>query len=296
MTLLFAFPEQAALARIMSIEQGDWEWRHFPDGESYVRILSAVRGKPAAILCSLNQPDTKTLPLIFLAQTLKELGAAKVTLVAPYLGYMRQDTRFHEGEAVTSETFAVMLSRYIDALITVDPHLHRHHDLKESYTCECKSLSAASLMAEWIGKNIKHALIIGPDMESEQWVKEVAEEVQAPYIVLQKTRHGDRDVEITLPDIGRYKNHTPVLIDDIISTAATMIKAVELLKAQGFADITCLATHGLFAGNAYDALQKAGAAQIITANTIPHPSNGMEVAELLAAECVNPRYGEQSRQ
>lgn len=281
--IVFAFPEQAELARSMGLEQGNWDWRHFPDGESYVRVTSDARGKQAAILCSLNQPDAKALPLIFLAKALKELGAAKVMLIAPYLGYMRQDKRFKDGEAVTADIFAELLSPYIDTLITIDPHLHRHHRLQEIYRCEGKVVSAAPLMVDWIKNNVKNPLIIGPDMESEQWVKSVAAGADAPYIVLEKIRHGDRDVEITLPDIGRYRDRKPVLVDDIISTAATMIKTVGRLKAQGFADIACVATHGIFAGNAYASLRKAGAGRIVTANTVLHPSNGLQVAQLLAA-------------
>ncbi len=281
---VFTFPEQETLGKAMGLEQGIWEWRYFPDGESYVRVTSDVRGKAAGILCSLNQPDAKTLPLIFLARVLKEMGAAKITLIAPYLGYMRQDKRFKEGEAVTSDIFAGLLSPYIDALITVDPHLHRHHRLQEIYRCECKVVSATPLMTEWIKKNIAKPLIIGPDMESEQWVKIVATDANAPYVILQKTRHGDRDVEIMLPEIGRYGSHTPVLVDDIISTAATMIKTVGLLKAQGLADIACLATHGLFVGSAYTELRKAGATRIVTGNTVPHPSNVLEIAAVLTEQ------------
>jgi ribose-phosphate pyrophosphokinase len=282
--IVFAFPEQVALAQAMGGEQGKWEWRHFPDGESYIRVVSGVKGKAVAILCSLNWPDLKALPLIFLARTLKELGAARITLIAPYLGYMRQDVRFKEGEAITSEIFAASLSPHIDALITIDPHLHRHHRLQEIYSCECTVISAAPLMVEWIRKHVSLTLIIGPDMESEQWVKTVSAAANAPYVILEKTRRGDRDVEIALPDISQYQNYTPVLIDDIISTAATMIKTVTLLLRQGFSNIACLATHGLFAGDAYEMLQKAGTQRIITTNTLPHRSNEMEIAELLVRQ------------
>jgi ribose-phosphate pyrophosphokinase len=281
MTLLFAFPAQASLAASPKWEQGVWEWRHFPDGESYVRVESDVRGKPVAILCSLDHPDEKTLPLLFLARTLKELGAKRVTLIAPHLGYMRQDTRFHDGEAVTSDIFAALLSQYIDALVTVDPHLHRHHRLEEIYDCECKLLSAAPLMASWIKNHVKFPVIVGPDMESEQWVKLVAKEARAPYLILKKERHGDREVDITLPGMEHYAERTPVLVDDIISTAATMIKTVTLLRQQGFAEVICIATHGLFAGDAYDQLVKVGATKIITANTIPHSTNALDISTLL---------------
>lgn len=279
--MIFAFPEQSALAEGLALPRGDWEWRHFPDGESYVRVRSDVKGKEAAILCSLNRPDEKALPLIFLAALLKEQGAAKVTLIAPYLGYMRQDIRFKPGEAVTSEMFAKLLSPYIDALVTVDPHLHRHASLEAIYTCECRVVTAAPLMAQWIKQQVKNPLIIGPDSESEQWVRGVAAEAGAPYVVLQKIRHGDRDVEIALPDMARFKGRTPVLVDDIISTAGTMVKVVNLLSQAGFGGVHCVATHGLFAGDAYGALQKAGTARIVTANTVAHASNGMDIAPLL---------------
>ena len=288
MTHLFSFPEQSALAASLvkngAYTHGDWEWRHFPDGESYVRVLSDVKSKNVAILCSLNNPDEKTLPLLFLARTLKELGAEKVTLIAPYLGYMRQDKRFHAGEAVNSNIYASVLSGFIDALITIDPHLHRHARLEEIYSCDCSVLSATPLMAQWIAQNVHNPLIVGPDVESEQWVKAVAEQAHAPYIVLSKTRRGDNDVEISVPDIEKHKDKTPVLIDDIISTAGTMIKTIELLHQQGCAKILCLATHGVFANDAYERLLKAGAAKIVTANTIPHTSNGMDVTSLLLKE------------
>jgi ribose-phosphate pyrophosphokinase len=79
-------------------------------------------------------------------------------------------------------------------------------------------------------------------------------------------------------------SHTPVLVDDIISIAATMTKTVGLLRQHRFADIICLATHGLFAGIAYGELRKTGATRIVTANTVPHPSNALELASLLAAQ------------
>jgi len=279
--IVFAFPEHQALAASLITEQGIWQWRHFPDGESYVRVCSDVKDRQVAILCSLNQPDAKTLPMIFLAATLKRLGATKITLIAPYLAYMRQDKEFNVGEAVTSQVFAPLLSHYVDVLVTIDPHLHRYDSLSEVYSCECKTLSAAPLMAEWIKANVSKPLIIGPDAESEQWVGQVAAQVGAPHLVLEKTRHSDRDVTINLPQMSAFKGYSPVLVDDIISTAGTMIKTLSLLHAESFVEATCLATHALFAGDAYDALQKAGAGRVVTSNTILHPSNGMDIASLL---------------
>lgn len=286
--MLFSFPEQDALAERLGITRGKWEWRHFPDGESYVRVLSQVQGRKAIILCSLNQPDAKLLPLVFLASVLRQLGAARVTLLSPYLGYMRQDKAFQPGEAITSEIIAPLLSRYIDALVTIDPHLHRHASLSELYGCECSVLSAAPLIGQWVKQQVAAPLIIGPDAESSQWVEQAAAKADAPYVVLQKQRRGDREVSIDLPDISQYAGRTPVLVDDIISTAATMIKTLGLLGKAGFSGAVCAATHGLFAGDAYGALQRAGAAQIITTNTVAHASNAIDVSTLLGQGLYSP--------
>lgn len=284
MSVLFSFPEQKPLAEKLygeTIKPGLWEWRHFPDKESYVRLTSNVKNGPVIILCSLNNPDEKFLPLAFLAETLKELGASKITLVAPYLGYMRQDKRFKDGEAVTSTLFARQLSPFIDRIVTIDPHLHRRKNLEEIYSCACTVLSAETLMATWIKSTLPNPLLVGPDMESEQWVKTVAQEVKAPYIILEKTRRDDHEVDIHLPDISRYKGLKPLLLDDIISTGTTMIKTIGLIRQSGFSDISCLATHAVFAENAYENLQRSGAKIIATTNTIPHASNALEISSLL---------------
>lgn len=279
--ICFAFPEQAVLAASLGWPVGQWEWRHFPDGESYVRVHSAVQGQQVGILCSLNQPDAKLLPLVFLASALRQQGAARITLVAPYLAYMRQDIAFHTGEAVTSEIFAPLLSRYVDALVTIDPHLHRHASLEAIYSCQCTVLSAAPLMAAWIKEHLPKPLLIGPDAESEQWVAQVAKGADAPHVVLSKQRHGDHEVEITLPSLAAWAGRTPVLVDDIISTGGTMAKACGLLRAQGFTGLHCLATHALFAEGALEKLHAAGIEKIVTTNTIAHASNGMDVAGMV---------------
>jgi ribose-phosphate pyrophosphokinase len=150
------------------------EWRRFPDGESYVRFAGPCRGESVALVCTLNDPDTKALALLFAARTARELGAARVGLVAPYLAYMRQDRRFHEGEAITSAHFAALLSGAFDWLVTVDPHLHRRGSLAEIYRIPSKAVAAAPALAQWISAHVPQPLIVGPDAESEQWAAEVA--------------------------------------------------------------------------------------------------------------------------
>lgn len=262
---------------------GAFTLRRFPDGESYVRIETPLRGNRVAIVCTLDRPDDKLLPLLFLASTARDLGAATVGLVAPYLAYMRQDRRFIDGEGVTSTYFADVISRAVDWLVTVDPHLHRRSSLAEIYTIPTHVVRAAPRLAAWIRASVRRPLLIGPDSESSQWVEAVAKAAGAPFVVLEKTRHGDRDVTVSVPDVERWRDHTPVLVDDIVSTARTMIETVRHLRRAAFTGTVCVAVHGVFADGAYEALREAGAEQIVTCNTIPHPSNAIDLSVDLAA-------------
>jgi len=276
-----------SLCTALGAERCELELRQFPDGETYVRYISPVEGRDVIILAALDRPDAKFLPLVFAMATARELGTKRVGLVAPYLPYMRQDRRFQPGEAVTSAHFARVLSPQIDWLVTVDPHLHRRAGLSEIYSVPSTVLHAAPLMSEWIRQQVPNPLIVGPDSESAQWVAAVAEGAGAPYVVLEKARRNDHEVKVTLPDMGRWRGRTPVLIDDIVSTAQTMIETAHQLIAGGFVAPVCVAIHGIFAGAAYRNLIDAGAAEVVTCNTVLHESNAIDVTPLLARGIVS---------
>lgn len=271
-----------SLAAASKWERGQVETRRFPDGETYLRISTPVAGAECAILASLDRPDDKILPLLFLADAALDLGATRVGLIAPYLAYMRQDARFQPGEAVTSRSFAALVSSHFQWLVTVDPHLHRRRALAEIYSIPCATLHAAPALAAWVRANVERPLLVGPDEESAQWVSTVAGEVGAPHVVSRKERLGDRDVRISVPDVSRWRDRTPVLVDDVVSTARTMIEVVrQLVRAQMRAPV-CIAVHGIFALSAYTELLAAGAARVVTSNTIPHPTNAIDLASMIA--------------
>ncbi|MFN3882736.1 MAG: ribose-phosphate pyrophosphokinase [Nitrincola lacisaponensis] len=283
-TLFYNLDSDAALAAqlcmALSAEAGTLELRHFPDGESYLRVHDQCRDRRCVIFCNLFQPDKKTLRLLFLADTLRELGASQVILVTPYLAYMRQDKRFHEGECVSSRPFARLLSQAVDGLITIDPHLHRYHCLSEIYSIPTRIVQAAPLIAKWIQQHIPNPVLIGPDSESEQWVSEVARLAEAPFQVLEKERFGDYNVSVSLPELEPYQQHHPVLVDDIISSGRTMLETIAHLDRAGLPRTTAIGVHGIFAGSAYAQLSEK--AQVITTDCIPHISNKIETSTALA--------------
>ena len=188
-----------ALAACLPLECGAAMVRHFPDGESYVRVTSPVEGRDTFIVCTLDRPDPKLVPLLLLAAAACEAGAASVGLVAPYLAYMRQDRRFHPGETVSAQHMGTWLSQRFDWVATVDPHLHRITDLSEVFTIPSRVVHAAASVAQWVGNHVRDPLPVGPDEESAQWTRDVAQQLGAPCVVLDKTRYGDFDVRIALP-------------------------------------------------------------------------------------------------
>ena len=271
------------LCRDLAADAGTLEVRRFPDGESYVRLVTPVAGRPVVLAAALDRPDAKLMPLLLTAATARELGAGSVGLVAPYLPYLRQDRRFLAGEALAARRFAGLLSGAVDWIVTVDPHLHRIHDLAEIYAVPVRALTAVPRVADWIRANIVHPLLIGPDEESRQWVAPVAAAVGAPFVLLAKRRLGDRRVEVELPTIAGAQGRTPVLLDDIVSTGGTLAQAARLLLGLGLSTPEVVAVHGIFAESAEDRLLEAGCRRVVTCNTIPHRSNRIDVHDLLAA-------------
>jgi len=271
----------AQLAKHLDGDLGELETRKFPDDETYVRMLTDLRGRDVVLVCTLERPDPKFLPLTFVAITAQHLGALRVGLVAPYLAYMRQDRRFHEGEAVSSKIFATSLSSTFDWIVTVDPHLHRYNSLDEIYTIPTRVVHSAPLLADWIAANEPTPLVIGPDIESEQRVSEVATQVNAPYRILRKKRRGDRNVEIAVPDLHEMRERKPVLVDDIVSSGKTMTETALQLRALGMLPPVCIAVHALLSPDAFAALREAAGA-VVSTNCVPHESNRIDVSGLLA--------------
>lgn len=276
-------PRAGRLAALLGGEVGALHEHRFPDGEALVRLDSPVRGRDVAFIASLDHPDDKVLPLLFAAATARELGARSVGLVAPYLAYLRQDRRFHPGEAVSARLFASTLARPLDWLVTVEPHLHRVRELGQVYPIPAIAAPAAPALAAWVAAEVDRPLLVGPDEESGPWVEAVARRVGAPWCVGRKVRTGDREVRVELPaDLGAPDGRTPVLIDDVISTGRTLVSATQALVARGWAPPVVVAAHGLFTPDARPALAAAGIARLATCDTVPHPDAIIDSAPLLA--------------
>ena len=273
---------EKSLCNRLGLQPGEWRHRRFPDGESYVRLVTPVEGRDVLFLCSLADPDPKALTLLFAADAARAQNARRIGLVAPYLPYMRQDKAFQPGEAITSRTFARLVSDGFDWLVTVDPHLHRFSSLDAIYSIPAIAATACRPIASWISDHVAQPILIGPDEESEQWVGQIANLIDAPVSILSKQRSGDHDVRIDGKGLDLAEGQTPVIVDDIMSSARTTIETVRVLTAAGARDPVCIAVHGLFAGDAYSQLVEAGPARIVTTNSVDHPTNAIDISAEVA--------------
>jgi ribose-phosphate pyrophosphokinase len=238
-------------------------------------------------LRTLDHPNEKLVELLLVARTARTLGASHVTLVAPYLAYMRQDMAFQPGEVVSQRVIGNFLAELFDAVITVDPHLHRVATLEEVVPVkQATVLSGAPLLADLIAKHYPDPLLVGPDEESTQWVAQAAQRHGFEHAACRKIRHSDREVQIALPDIPVAGRHV-VLLDDVASSGHTLAVAARLLLAVGAASVDVAVTHALFVGDAVDLIRQAGVGHIWSTDCITHPSNAVSMAELIAKSLIS---------
>jgi ribose-phosphate pyrophosphokinase len=246
-----------------------------------VRIDGDPRRQVVVLVGPLDRPDEKVLPLLFAAGVARELGASEIGLVAPYFPFLRQDAAFHPGEAVSARLFAGLVSKSVDWLITVDPHLHRTRDLGELFTVPAEVVHSAPLIAGWIRDRVARPVIVGPDEESAQWVAEVAAGVDAPWVVMAKRRRGDRAVELALPPMASLEGRQPVLVDDIVASGGTARAASRLLANAGFPLQWVVAVHAVADPLSAEALEREARVELVTCNTIHHPSNRIDVSDAI---------------
>jgi len=283
--MLLCFDDEQAIAQRAADASGlalaVIERHRFPDGELRLRLPDPL--PPRVVLWrGLHQPNEKLVELLLAARTARQLGAQHLTLVTPYLAYMRQDIAFHPGEAVSQRIVGAFLAELFDAAITVDPHLHRVATLAEAVPVrDAIVLSGAPLLADHIATQRHDVLLIGPDEESAQWVAQAAQRHGWTSAVCRKTRHGDRAVDIELPDLP-IAGRAVVLMDDVASSGHTVAQAAHALLRAGAASVDVAVTHALFAAGAIELLREAGVDQVWSTDAIPHASNAVSIVPMVA--------------
>jgi ribose-phosphate pyrophosphokinase len=256
--------------------------RHrFPDGELKLRLPASLPAK-VIVYRSLVNPNEKLIELLFVAQTARQLGASDLTLIAPYLAYMRQDIAFQEGEVVSQKIIGRFLAQVFDSLATIDPHLHRVATLEEASPVKrAITLSGAPLLGDYISRQIPDAFLLGPDSESAQWIASAAKKHGFDHAVCEKIRRGDKDVQVQLPAVD-LKGRRVVILDDVASSGRTIAKATHAALEAGASSVDVAVTHALFADDALQVIREAGVRHIWSTDCIAHESNVVSIAAMLA--------------
>ncbi len=274
-----------ALAAELNLPYAQVEVHRFPDGESKVTLPDSLPAR--LVICrSFDRPNNKLVELLLAVRTARELGASHLTLVAPYLCYMRQDIAFNPGEAVSQGIIGEFLASLLDAAITVDPHLHRIERIAQAVPLQQSvAVSAAPLIADFLTQQ-DNPVLLGPDRESLQWVSTIATLCGFEHCVCSKERLGDRQVRIQLPDFD-FRGRNVVLIDDVVSSGETLASATRSCLAAGAERVDAMVTHALFSAGAEKRILQSGIMKIWSTDSITHASNSISLAPLLAHSLRN---------
>ncbi len=250
------------LAKILKARTVDTISKRFPDNELYVRILDNIWGKDV-IIVQTTYPDSNIVELFLLQNAIEEAGAKSITVVIPYYGYARQDTKFQDGEAISAKALANLISLNADKVITVDPH--KEHIL-DFFSTSAYSCSAVPEIAKYLDRK-EIDMVLAPDKGAVDRAKKASKIIGCDFDYMEKTRIDGTTVEIKPKNLDA-QNKNVAIIDDIISTGGTMAKSIKELKKQGAKKVFVACTHGLFADNAIKKLSTAGCDEIISTDTI----------------------------
>ena len=257
----------------------------FPDGETKI-TLAETPSKHCIVVQSTYPPvDTNLIQTLALVSKAKE-HADSVTAVIPYMGYARQDREFLPGEIVTMKVIAKLLKGSgVTSLIVID--IHSMIGLKY-FQIKTKNVSAIpDLVRHFKKMKLKNPLIVSPDQGGKERAKRFAEDFNANYISLIKKR--DRKsgkVEIKNSELEEVKGRDLILVDDMISTGGSIIKATQFLKKQKCRRVYVACTHALLMNDAEKKIRKAGVTKIVSTNTIPGKTSVVDVSNSIAKAIV----------
>ncbi|MEW5937409.1 MAG: ribose-phosphate diphosphokinase [Candidatus Thermoplasmatota archaeon] len=226
------------------------EIKRFPDGECYVRILDPLKGEVALVVQN-SYPDHNIIELFLLQDAARRAGAGRIITLIPYFGYARQDKLFLPGQAVSALALARHIEMDADAIITVDIH---NPETMAAFSKPAVNASAMPAVGQFLRGKVD--LLLSPDKGSVERVRLAAEIAGLPFDHLEKTRTDPSTVQIAPKKLDVAGKRVGV-VDDVIATGGTMIKAAEHLRAQGASQICAACTHGLFSSGALERLRSA---------------------------------------
>lgn len=289
-----AYPEQAEeTAKYLGTDVLETTAYDFANGEMYVRYTEPVRGADAFVMQAHTEPINKwIMEQLIMVDAMKRASARSITVVAPFLGYSRQDKKHQGREPITARLmFDLFRSAGADRIMTVDLHAAQEQGF---FNGPVDHLTAMPILLDYVRNSmpLENTTIVSPDAGrikvSEQWAAKLG---GLPLAFIHKTRDTTRPNHAEAHGIiGDVKGRDCVVVDDMIDTAGTICEAVRTLNNAGAKSVTLVATHGLLSGPAVERLKNCGAREIVLTDTVPVPEEKrlpnmtvLSVAPLLAA-------------
>jgi ribose-phosphate pyrophosphokinase len=270
------------LAARLDVPMHEIALHQFPDGE--LRVTVGPAASTTIIYATLDQPNDKLLAVLFAAEVLRREGTERLVLLAPYLCYMRQDAAFQKGEAISQKVIGGLLAGTVDRVITIDAHLHRTTNMESIFPgIEADNLSAMSAIADAMrtaGFNLR-TVVVGPDVESQPLVSDLADRLGLTHAVAQKSRRSDRSVKVEFTEPELFVGRPILLIDDIVSSGGTLIACANALTGAGANSIDAVVTHALFPPELASEFVRAGIRSVRSTHSVPHPTNAIILDDII---------------
>jgi ribose-phosphate pyrophosphokinase len=281
---LIGFEDEAApagrLADALGAECEIVRVHHFPDGESLPRV-PAPAAETTVIYRSLDRPNSKLVELLLAADACRRAGARRLILAAPYFCYLRQDAVFEPGEPLSRDVIGPLVGACFDAVVTVQAHLHRTADLAAALGTQAINLWPIEALADALPSYAAPPLVVAPDAEAGPWARAWAERLGGEATGLTKVREGDFDISLDEP-AARFDGRAVVIVDDVASSGRTLEQAALLARRHGARSIDVAVVHAMMGPAALERLREAGVREIVSADSVPHPTNAAALAPLLA--------------
>ncbi len=270
------------LARKLKATYINTELRAFPDGENKITLSAKPKKNRIIVVQSVYPPvDSNLIQCLSLISKAKQFSS-NVIAVVPYMGYARQDREFLPGEVVSMQVIAKLFKAAgATKLIVVD--IHSLIGLKH-FKISAKNISAVPELVKFFKKlKLKNPLVVSPDLGGKKRTKEFAKLLNSNYIALKKKRDGKTGkVKIISTNLKQVIGKDIILVDDMISSGGSIIKATEFLKKQKCKRVFVSCTHALLVGDAEKRIKKAGVTKIVSTNTIPGTTSKVDVSNIIA--------------
>jgi ribose-phosphate pyrophosphokinase len=287
-----------SIAEHLGLALGACLLERFPDGEVHLAIKESVRGRDVYLVQPTSPPgDAHLIELLLLADACRRAGADQVTAVMPYFAYARQDRRVSGREPVAARVMAQLIEAVgVDRVITVDPHTDA---LEGFFAIPIEHLSAVPLLADAVKNNLKgRGVVVAPDLGAVKLAQRYAHRLGLPMVSVHKARISAEDVQVRAVR-GDVRGLAPVIVDDMLSTGATVEASVRALLGEGCEPtVTVVASHGIFAGPARVRLRDLPIARVVTTDSVPPtpdlplPVEVVPLAPLLSKMIRRLHYGE----